>query len=63
MGAPASTEPILDVRSVSKRFGGVEALKSVSLSLHAGEVVALAGDNGAGWTSRRPPSAFPSSAR
>jgi simple sugar transport system ATP-binding protein len=44
---PAS-EPILDVRSVFKRFGGVEALKGVSLALHAGEVVALAGDNGAG---------------
>ena len=50
MGAPpdASVQPILDVRSVSKRFGGVEALKDVSLSLHPGEVVALAGDNGAG---------------
>jgi simple sugar transport system ATP-binding protein len=42
------SEPILDVRSVSKRFGGVEALMGVSLALHAGEVVALAGDNGAG---------------
>jgi simple sugar transport system ATP-binding protein len=43
-----SPEPILDVRAVFKRFGGVEALKGVSLALHAGEVVALAGDNGAG---------------
>ena len=46
--APRSTDPILAVRSVSKRFGGVEALKGVSLQLHPGEVVALAGDNGAG---------------
>jgi simple sugar transport system ATP-binding protein len=45
---PQSREPILDVRSVSKRFGGVEALKDVSMSLYPGEVVALAGDNGAG---------------
>jgi simple sugar transport system ATP-binding protein len=43
-----SLEPILDVRDVSKRFGGVEALKGVSLALYPGEVVALAGDNGAG---------------
>ncbi len=46
---PTETHPpILDVRGVSKRFGGVEALKGVSLALHPGEVVALAGDNGAG---------------
>ena len=46
MDAPG--EPILDIRAVSKRFGGVEALKGVSLQLHPGDVVALAGDNGAG---------------
>ena len=53
MDAPASIpgaagQPILDIRAVSKRFGGVEALKGVSLQLHPGDVVALAGDNGAG---------------
>ena len=48
MSATHSSPPILDVRSVFKRFGGVEALKGVSLSLYPGEVVALAGDNGAG---------------
>lgn len=40
--------PILEVRGISIRFGGVEALKRVSLSLAPGEVLALAGDNGAG---------------
>ena len=40
--------PILETREVSKRFGGVQALDSVSMKVHAGEVVALAGDNGAG---------------
>lgn len=40
--------PLLTVKDVSIRFGGVEALKRVSLTLFPGEVVALAGDNGAG---------------
>ena len=43
-----SEAPILSVRNVSKRFGGVQALDKVSMEVHAGEVVALAGDNGAG---------------
>jgi ABC-type sugar transport system ATPase subunit len=40
--------PILEAKNVSIRFGGVEALKGVSLTLNRGEVLALAGDNGAG---------------
>lgn len=40
--------PILETRDISIRFGGVEALKRVSLQLYPGEVLALAGDNGAG---------------
>src|SRR5580692_181643 len=39
---------LLEAENVSKRFGGVHALKDVSLTLHPGEVLALAGDNGAG---------------
>ena len=42
------SNPILEVREISKRFGGVHALEKVSLDLQAGEVLALAGDNGAG---------------
>lgn len=44
------SDPILEVVEVKKRFGAVEALKGVTLSLMPGECVALAGDNGAGKT-------------
>ena len=40
--------PVLSVRHARKRFGAVDALKDVSLSANAGEVLALLGDNGAG---------------
>lgn len=43
-----SGEVILSVNNVSKRFGGTKASSNLSLDLHAGEVLALAGDNGAG---------------
>ena len=42
------TAPVLQMRGVEKRFGGVRALKGVDFEVKAGEVVALAGENGAG---------------
>ena len=41
---------MLELREVSKRFGGVVATDRVSLSVKAGEVHALIGPNGAGKT-------------
>jgi D-xylose transport system ATP-binding protein len=43
-----TSQPVLELRGVSKRFGAVQALTNVDLAVHAGEVVALVGDNGAG---------------
>jgi ribose transport system ATP-binding protein len=40
--------PLLEVRSLAKRFGGQAALQDVSLQVAAGEVHAVAGENGAG---------------
>lgn len=40
--------PILELRGISKAFGHVQALRSVTFALDPSEVVALVGDNGAG---------------
>ncbi len=40
--------PLLEVRNLEKRFGGVRALQGASLAARNGETVALAGDSGAG---------------
>jgi ribose transport system ATP-binding protein len=42
------TPLVLELRGVSKRFPGVQALDAVDLDVHAGEIVALIGENGAG---------------
>ncbi len=39
---------LLSLRSISKRFGAVQALTKVDFEVQPGEVVALVGDNGAG---------------
>lgn len=42
--------PAIDLDSVSKGYGRIEALRSVTLSIQAGEVFGLLGPNGAGKT-------------
>jgi ABC-type sugar transport system ATPase subunit len=41
-------EPMLSVRNLVKRFGGLTAVNHVSLDVYPGEVVGLVGDNAAG---------------
>ena len=40
--------PLVEMRGISVAFGGVHAVRDVTLDLHAGEVVGLVGGNGAG---------------
>ncbi len=47
---PASTPPIVQVRGMTKSFGHVRALDSVSLAFEPGIIYALLGPNGAGKT-------------
>ena len=42
--------PLLEVAALAKSFDGVDAVRDVSLSIEAGEVVAVIGPNGAGKT-------------
>lgn len=42
------SEYILEMRNISKNYGGIQALKGVNLQLRRGEVLCLCGENGAG---------------
>ena len=43
-----SVQPVLQLDRVSKSFGPVKVIDSVSIDVHAGHVQALLGENGAG---------------
>jgi branched-chain amino acid transport system permease protein len=45
---PAPGTPLLEVSGLQKRFGGLVAVKDMSFSMRAGEILALIGPNGAG---------------
>jgi D-xylose transport system ATP-binding protein len=44
----AKDTPIVEMRHINVAFGGVHAVRDVSIDLHAGEVIGLVGGNGAG---------------
>jgi ABC-type sugar transport system ATPase subunit len=46
--ASSSQAPVVELRLVSKRYGSVQAVANVSVSIGAGEIVGLVGKNGAG---------------
>ena len=46
----AAGTPLLEVRGLTRRFGGVTAVDNVSFTVRSGEIFALIGPNGAGKT-------------
>ena len=49
-GAATTGTPVLELRNIDVLYGRVQALRNVSLTVGAGEIVALIGSNGAGKT-------------
>jgi len=49
-GGNATTAPVLECRDVERRFGGLVAVKGVSLQIARGEIFGLVGPNGSGKT-------------
>src|SRR5262245_66657270 len=47
---PANSTPVLSVRGLTRRFGGLTAVNAVDLDLAQGELVSIIGPNGAGKT-------------
>ncbi len=43
-----ATNPVVELKQITKRFSGIVANDSISLKLHKGEILALLGENGAG---------------
>jgi ABC-type branched-subunit amino acid transport system ATPase component len=48
MRGAGSVAPMLDVRNLRKRFGGLVAVKDISLQIKPGEILGLIGPNGSG---------------
>jgi branched-chain amino acid transport system ATP-binding protein len=44
----SAAHPLLEVRALTKRFGGLVAVKDISFSIKSGEILGLIGPNGSG---------------
>ncbi|MDX7950573.1 sugar ABC transporter ATP-binding protein [Lichenihabitans sp. Uapishka_5] len=51
MSLPGEAAPLLRLRGIDKRYGGVQALTGVDLDVEAGRIHAILGENGAGKSS------------
>ena len=49
--ARSAIQPVIEMRNISLRFGGVEAIREVSFDIRPGEIRAIIGPNGAGKSS------------
>jgi branched-chain amino acid transport system ATP-binding protein len=50
MSGQSSAAPLLELRQISRQFGGLQALSEVSFQVEEGEIFGLIGPNGAGKT-------------
>ena len=48
--AGESAGPVLECRSVERRFGGIVALNGIDMRIERGEIFGLVGPNGSGKT-------------
>lgn len=50
MAGNGQTEPILEIRNISKSFGAIQAVQGVSFDIYPGEILGVIGPNGCGKT-------------
>src|SRR3989442_8725630 len=49
-GAGVAAAPVVEIRSITRRFGKITAVDDVSFEIHAGEIFGILGPNGSGKT-------------